>query len=71
MATFRQATWWIFLGGMLLTAGCAGDGYYQPYSPAPAPYYNYNYQPDYYGPSYYPEQDPEFWRRWQDRQGGG
>ncbi len=69
-ATFNQAMRWIFLGSLLLAAACANGGY-QPYGPAPTRTYNYQYYPDYYGPSYYPEQDPEFWRMWQDRQGGG
>ncbi len=73
-ATLNKGIRWILLTGLLLAAGaCAdGGGYYYPYGPAvPAPTYNYRYYPDYYGPSYYPEQDPEYWRTWQDRQGGG
>lgn len=70
MTAFNKAIWWIFMGGLLLAASCA-DGGYSSYGTAPTPTYNYHYYPDYYGPSYYPEQDPEFWRMWQDRQGGG
>lgn len=70
-ATFNKAMQWITLGGLLLTAAACGNGGYYPYEPAPMPTYNYQYYPDYYGPSYYPEEDPEYWRTWQDRQGGG
>jgi hypothetical protein len=70
-ATFNRAMRWIIMGSLLLAAACGGGGYYQPYGPAPAPYYNYQYYPDYYGPSYYPEQDPQYWQMWQDRQGAG
>jgi hypothetical protein len=69
---FRMTMYGIMLSSLLLAAACA-EGGYQTY-PAPSyPTYSYPeyYHRDYYGPSYYPERDPEYWRRWQDRQGGG
>jgi hypothetical protein len=67
---FRMTMYGIMLSSLILAAACA-DGGYQTYR---APYYpSYNspsYYPDYYGPTY-PYEDPEFWRMWQDRQGGG
>ena len=69
-ATFKQAMRWIILGSLLLAAACA-DGGYSSYGPAPAPTYNYHNYPDYYGPSHYPSDDPQFWQMWQDRNGGG
>ncbi len=70
----KNALYWLLLGSLLFAiAACAEGGYgYQGYPP-PAPYYP-TYSPpayyEYYGPSY-PYDDPEYWRRWQDRQGGG
>jgi hypothetical protein len=68
-ATFNQVVRWIILGSLLLAAACAEGGYYQ--SNAPASTYNKQYYPDYYGPSDYPSDDPQFWQMWQDRNGGG
>ncbi len=62
----KKALYGLMLGSLLLAAACANGGYqtYQaPYSP------NYGYYPDYYGPSYYPQQDPQYWQQWQDRSG--
>ncbi len=72
----KITVWLIITGSLLLAAACADYGYQQPYGPAPAPYstpyYTYPYNPEYYYyPDYYHEQDPDFWRRWEDRQGGG
>ena len=66
MATCNQALRWILLGSLLLAAACA-EGEVQTYRPSSSPAYRSS---DYYGPSSYPEQDPQFWQMWQDRSGG-
>ena len=69
-ATFKQAMRWIILGSLLLAAACAG-GEVQTYRPSSYPAYRAPYYPDYYGPSSYPQDDPQFWQMWQDSHGGG
>ena len=67
----KRMMYGIVLGSLLLAAACAGGGYggeVQTYRPTTYPVRGY---PDYYGPSYYPDQDPQFWQMWQDSQGGG
>ncbi len=65
--TLKKARWWIILGGLLLAAACA-EGEVQTYRPSSYPVYTSQY----YYPDLRPgEQDPEYWRTWQDRQGGG
>lgn len=68
-ATFNKTIYWLMLGSLVLAAACAEGGYsYQPpYPSRSSPGY---YYPNYYGPTY-PYEDPEYWRRWQDTQGGG
>jgi len=66
---FRLTMYGIMLSSLILAAACAEGGYtYQP--PYPSQSYPGYYYPNYYGPTY-PYEDPEYWRRWQDRQGGG
>jgi hypothetical protein len=71
-ASFNKTLYWLMLGSLMLAAACA-DGGYQTYRAPSYPsqsspgYYSY---PNYYGPTY-PYEDPEYWRMWQDRQGGG
>ncbi len=70
-ATFNQAMRWILLSSLLLAAACAGGGEVQTYRPTSYPAYRSSYYPDYYGPSDYPSEDPQFWQMWQNSQGGG
>ncbi len=67
---FKTTLSWLILGSLVLVAACA-EGGYQTYQAPYYPGYNYpSYYPDYYGPTY-PYEDPDYWRMWQDRQGGG
>ena len=69
-ASFNKTIYWLMLGSLMLAAACAEGGYsYQPssYPSQRSPGY---YSPNYYGPTY-PYEDPDYWRRWQDSQGGG
>ena len=70
-ARFRMAMYGIMLGSLILTAACADGGYQTYRAPSyPTSSYPSYYSPDFYGPTY-PYEDPGYWRRWQDRQGGG
>ncbi len=68
---FRMAMYGIMLSSLILAAACAEGGYSYQSPSYPTSSYPSNYYRDYYGPSHYPAQDPEYWRMWQDRQGGG
>jgi hypothetical protein len=60
----------IMLSSLILAAACAEGGYtYQPSSYPSQSYPGYYSSPSYYGPTY-PNEDPQFWQRWQDYQGG-
>ena len=70
-ARFRMTMYGIVLSSLILAAACADGGY--SYQPSSYPYQSspgYYSPPNYYGPTY-PYEDPEYWRMWQDRQGGG
>lgn len=67
MTILNKAMRWIILGSLLLVAACANGGS----GPGSTANYGSSYNQDYYGPGNYPEQDPQFWQMWQDRQGGG
>ncbi len=64
MAIFSKILWVIIMLGLSLAAACGNGGSYGPQATTPA------YNTPYY-PTEFPEQDPEFWRRWEDTQGGG
>ena len=68
-ASLNKTIYWLLLGSLMLAAACAEGGYtYQPSYPSRG--YPGYYSPNYYGPTY-PYDDPDYWRRWQDSQGGG
>ena len=68
--SFYKTIYWLMLGSLMLAAACAEGGYsYQPSYPSGS-YPGYYSYPNYYSPTY-PYEDPEYWRRWQDTQGGG
>jgi len=69
-ASFNKTLYWLMLSSLMLAAACAEGGYaYQPSYPSQS-YPGYYSNPNYYGPTA-PYEDPEYWRRWQDTQGGG
>ena len=70
MSTLKKALSWIMLSSLLLVAACANGGG-EGYPPPATGYYYPTYNPPTYYDRSYPEQDPLFWRMWQDRYGGG
>ena len=66
-STLEKIAGWVLLGSLWLIAACA-NGEVQTYRPSSYPVYH---SPYYYPDLRYQDQDPQFWQKWQDSQGGG